>query len=118
MRQISSSRAFYKTGVLITKIRTNIGQSVIYALLLQYWNNLCHPTLLYASTHTIFTIHFNLHIVLVTALKQLIHKLIMITSILLTKEICMKYPCFTFHQHLTQLIILSLFTISILILVC
>ena len=88
--------------------------SLIYALLLRYLENVSYPKFLPTSTHTIFTILVNQHIVLVTALKQLFRKLLMICSFLLTKATYLYQPCFTFLQHLTQLIILSLYTVSIL----
>ena len=71
---------------LITMIWTTIGLSLIYALLLRYWNNLSYPKFLPTSTLTIFTIHVNQYIVQVTALKQLFWKLLMICSFLLTNQ--------------------------------
>ena len=102
------SHLFSKRGVLITMIWTTIGLSIIYALLLKYWKNLSYPKFLPTSTLTIFTIHVNQHIVQVTALKQLFWKLLIICSFLLTKATYLYQP----WQHLTQLIILSLYTIS------
>ena len=74
-----------KKKCLITMIWTTIGLSLIYALLLRYWKNLSYHKFLPTSTHTIFTILVNQHIVQVTALKQLFWKLLMICSFLLTK---------------------------------
>ena len=59
-------------GVMITLIRTTMGLSLIYALLQKYWKNLSYPKFLPNSTHTIFTILVNQHIVLVTALNALL----------------------------------------------
>ena len=69
-----------------------------------------HPT----SSLTIIEILVNQHIVLFTALKQLFRKLLMICSFLSTKTTYLYLPCLTFLQHLTQLFILSLCTVSIL----
>ena len=95
-------------------IWTTIGLSLIYALLLEYWKNMSYLKLLPTSTLTIFTILVNQHIVQVTALKQLFWMLLMICSFLLTKATYLYSPCLTFLQHLTQLIILSLYTMSML----
>ena len=54
-------------------------------LIAKILNNLSYPKFLPISTHTIFTILVNRHIVLVSALKQLFLKLFMICSFLLTK---------------------------------
>ena len=103
-----------KRGALITMIWTTIGLSLIYALFLRYWKNLSYPKFYPTSTLTIFTILVNQYIVLVTALKQLFWKLLMICSFFLTKETYLCLPCLTFIQYLTQLIILLLYTVSIL----
>ena len=95
-------------------ISINIGLSLTYALLLKYWRNLSYPKCLPTSTLTIFTLLVNQHIVQVTALKQLFWKLLMICYFLLTKVTYLYKPCLNFLQHLTQLIILSLYSVSIL----
>ena len=95
-------------------IWTTIGLSLIHALLLRYWKNLSYPKFLPTSTPTIFTILVNQHIVQDTALKQLFWKMMMICSFLLAKATYLYYPCLTFLQHLTQLIIISLYTVFIL----
>ena len=71
----------------------------------------CHK-FLPTSTLTIFTILVNQHIVQVTALKQVFKKFLLICSFLLIKATHLCLPCLTFLQHLTQLIIISLYTIS------
>ena len=88
-------------------IWTTIGQSLNYALLPTYWKNLSYPKFLSSSTLTIHKILVNQHIVQVTALKQHFWMLLMIcnTTVLALLD---------FLQHLTQLIILSLYTVSIL----
>ena len=48
------SHLFSNRSVLITMIRTTIGLSLIYALLLRYWKNLSYPKFLPTSTLTIF----------------------------------------------------------------
>ena len=53
-------------------IKTIIGLSLIYALLMKYCKNLSYPKFLPTSTLTIFTILVNQHIAQVTALKQLV----------------------------------------------
>ena len=82
--------------------------------MLKQLKNLSYSKFLSTSTHTISTTLFSQHIVRVTAQKQLYRKLLMICSFLLTKATYMYKPCLTFLQHLTQLIIPSLYTISIL----
>ena len=53
-------------------ILTTIGVSLIYALLLKYWKNLSYPKFLPTLTHTIFTTLYIQHIIVATALKQLL----------------------------------------------
>ena len=93
-------------------IWTTIGLSLIYALLRKYRKKLSRPKFLPTSTLTISTILFNEHIVQVTSLKMLFWKFLMICSFLLSTATYLYQPCLTFLQHLTQLIILSLCTIS------
>ena len=56
-------------------ISTTIGLSLIYALFLKYWKNLSYPKFLPTSTHTIFAILVNQHIVLVTAPLKVVNDL-------------------------------------------
>ena len=82
-------------------IWTTISMSLIYDLLVKYCRNLSFPRFLPTSTHTIFTIRINQHIVMVTALKQLFWKMLVISSFLLTKATCLftQIP----FKHLTNL---------------
>ena len=75
---------------------------------------LSYPKFLPTSTLTIFAILVNQHISQITPLKQLFWKLLMICSFLYSKATYLYKPCLTFHQHLTEMIILSLYTVSIL----
>ena len=75
---------------------------------------LSYPLFLPTSTLTIFAILVNQHIFQITALKQLFWKLLMICSFLYSKATYLYKLFLTFHQHLTQMIILSLYTVSIL----
>ena len=94
---------------------TTIGLSLICALLLKYWKNLSYPKYLPTSTLTIFTILVNQHIVQVTALKQLFWKLLMICSFLLAISVNITVlALLDFSSAFAQLIILSLYTVSIL----
>ena len=63
--------------------------SLIYALLLKYWKKLSYPKFTPTSTHAISPIHFNQHIVLVTALNRHFCKFSIIYFILLTKATCL-----------------------------
>ena len=65
------------------------------------------------NSHNLYST-FQSYIVLVSSLKQLFLKMLMICSFLLTKATCLQLFCFTFLQHFTQLIILSLYTVSML----
>ena len=64
----------------------------------------------YLNSHNLI----NQHIVQVTALKQLFRKLLVICFFLISKATNLYKPCLTYLQHLTQFIILSLQTVSIL----
>ena len=83
------SHLFSKIIVLKTMIWTTIRRSPIYAMLQIYLKNVPYPTFVPTSTHTIYAIHFNQHIVLVTALKQLFWMLLVICSIRLNKASCL-----------------------------
>ena len=74
-----------RRGVLIIVIWTTISLSLIYALLLRYRKNLYYPKFLTTSTLIISTMLVNQQIVQVSALKQLIRKLLMICSFLLPR---------------------------------